>query len=531
MATNSNNTKRTGASSSANRNAGTRPSGSRPANTKGAQPQRKKRRSKRETKLLKALKVIGYIICTLMFLSGAAFLGFLAKLKMVPVKYLLVGSFVFVVITLLFYVAQRNVTAGLITKVMAIGAICVFVIGCNYALFSYKKLNKMTGVKTKVDSIQVYVLKDDPAENVVDAKDYDFGILETLDRDNTNTVINEIQDEIDQSLFVREFETATSLVQGLYDGNVNAIILNSAYEGFITETEGYEDFQERVRSISFKDIVTEIDDKYDSDKQAVKEDVFTIYISGVDVGGKPENNSNSDVNILMVVNKNTRQILLINTPRDFYVPLSISNGAYDKLTHAGIYGTDVSADTLGMLYDVTVDGYVKVNFTGFEKIIDALNGVNVYSDYAFSAHGYSFQQGYNQLDGKGALIFARQRKMFSDGDRQRGKNQMAVIKAVIEDLSSSDMLKNYKSVLDEISESMITSVSYDEISDLAQFQLNDMKPWDVQTYSVNGSDSMNVTYSGGSQMLYVMVPNQDTVKQAQQYIKDMYNDKKITVTE
>ena len=129
------------------------------------------------------------------------------------------------------------------------------------------------------------------------------------------------------------------------------------------------------------------------------------------------------------------------------------------------------------------------------------------------------------------MIFARQRKMFSDGDRQRGKNQMAVIKAVIEDLASSDMLKNYKSVLDEISDSMVTSVSYDEISDLAQFQLADMKPWDIQTYSVNGSDSMNVTYSGGSEMLYVMVPNQDTVNQAKQYIKDMYDNKKITVTE
>lgn len=526
MATNSKNTRGTGASSSANRSAGTRS-----ANTKGAQPQRKKRRSKKETKLLKALKVIGYILCTLMFVAGAVFLGFLAKLKMIPVKYLLIGAFAFVVVTFLFYIAQRNVTAGLITKVIAIGAICVFILGCNYAQYSYKKLNKMTGVKTKIDSIQVYVLKDDPAENVIDAKDYDFGILEILDRENTDKVVKEIQEEVEQSLFIQQYETATGLVRGLYDGEVGAIILNAAYEGFITETEGFEDFRERVRSISFKDIVTEIESSFDDSEQAVKEDVFTIYISGVDVGGKPENNSNSDVNILMTVNKNTRQILLINTPRDFYVPLSISNGARDKLTHAGIYGTDVSADTLGMLYGVKVDGYVKVNFTGFEKIIDALHGVNVYSDYAFSAHGYSFQQGYNQLDGKGALIFARQRKMFSDGDRQRGKNQMAVIKAVIEDLASSDMLKNYKSVLDEISESMITSVSYDEISDLAQFQLDDMKPWDIQTYSVNGSDSMNVTYSGGSEMLYVMVPNQDTVDQAKKYIKDMYEDKKITVTE
>lgn len=500
------------------------------ADSRGKQPA-KRRRSKKETRLLKKLKIIGYILCTLMFLAGAILVGFLARFQMIPVSYMLMGSFGFVLITFLFFIAQRNVTAGLITKVMAVGAICVFIYGCNLANYSYNKFNKMTGVKTKIDSIQVYVLKDDPAENVLDAKDYDFGILHTLDRENTNTVIGEIQEEISQPLFVQEYEAATDLVGGLYNQEVKAIILNTAYEGFITEAEGYEDFESRVRSISFKDIVSELQGSVDNEDEAVKDDVFTIYISGVDVGGKPENNSNSDVNILLTVNKNTRQILMVNTPRDYYVPLSISNGAYDKLTHAGIYGTDVSADTLGLFYDVKVSGYVKVNFTGFEHIIDALDGVNVYSEYAFSAHGYSFQQGYNQLDGKGALIFARQRKMFSDGDRQRGKNQMAVIKAIIEDLASSDMLSNYKDVLDEISDSMITSISYDEISDLAQFQLSDMKPWDVQTYSVNGSDSTNVTYSGGSQMLYVMVPNQDTVDQAKQYIRDMYDNKVITVVE
>ncbi|MDO5127176.1 MAG: LCP family protein [Eubacteriales bacterium] len=488
----------------------------------------KRKRSKKETKLLKVLKIIGYVLCGIMFVSGCIMTAFAAKLKMVPIKYMLIAAVLFVIITVGFVAAQRNLTAGLITKVLAVLITCVCVIGCTYIHYTYRKLNEMTGITTKIDNIQVYVLNEDPAQNVLDAKDYPFGILKTLDRDNTNSVIAEIQTEVAQPLFVSEYETAIALVKGLYDREVQAIILNSAYEGFITETEGYEDFKSRVRSISFKDIVTEMESD-NMDREAVKEDVFTIYVSGVDVGGKPENNSNSDVNILLTVNKNTRQILMINTPRDYYVPLSISNGVCDKLTHAGIYGIDVSADTLGLLYDVTVDGYVKVNFTGFEKIIDVLDGVNVYSDYAFSAHGYSFQQGYNQLDGRGALIFARQRKMFSDGDRQRGKNQMAVIKAVIEDIASSDMLRNYKNVLDEISDSMVTSVSYEEISDLAQFQLDDMKPWDVQTYSVNGYDSMNVTYSGGSEKLYVMVPNEETVDQAKQYLKDIYDNKVIHV--
>ena len=153
----------------------------------------------------------------------------------------------------------------------------------------------------------------------------------------------------------------------------------------------------------------------------------------------------------------------------------------------------------------------------------------MYSDYAFSSNGFTYTQGYNQLDGAAALVFARERHVFTDGDRQRGRNQMAVIKAVINDLATSDMLKNYKQVLNEISSNIVTSMTYDEISELVQFQLSDMKEWDIQTYSVNGSDSMATTYSGGAEELYVMVPDESTIEQAKQYLADMYAGKTITV--
>lgn len=481
-------------------------------------------------KLTDILRIAGYIICGMMFASGMVLMFMVARLKLLPVIYLIVAAFVLVLITVGFVFAQRWNIGGLVTKVISILLIAVMIIGSVYVNYTYKKLAEMTGITTQIDNIQVYVLADDPANNINDAKDYQFGILSKLDRENTDEILSEMESEVGKELAKTEYDNALALAAALYEGDVQAIVLNSAYEGFITETPGYEDFKSRVKSIAFKDIESEVKVAEDSEDYLDSEDkVFTIYISGVDTPGKPEQNHNSDVNILLTANLDTRQILMISTPRDYYVPLSISDGQADKLTHAGMYGVDVSKDTLAMLYGVNVDNYVKVNFTGFENIIDALDGVNVYSDYSFYSNGYSYTQGYNQLDGAAALVFARERHAFSDGDRQRGRNQMAVIKAVINDMATSDMLKNYKEVLNEISANIVTSMSYDEISELVQFQLEDMKAWDIQTFSVNGYDSMATTYSGGSQELYVMVPDESTIEKAKEYLADMYAGKTIHV--
>lgn len=145
-------------------------------------------------------------------------------------------------------------------------------------------------------------------------------------------------------------------------------------------------------------------------------DCYTIYISGIDNRGGLIEKSRSDVNIIATLNTSTKQLLLVSTPRDYYVPLSISGGVPDKLTHAGIYGVDVCVDTLEMLYDIEIDYYVRMNFDGFVNIIDALGGITVYSDYEFDSGAYHFDQGENTLNGEQALVFARERYAFAEGD-------------------------------------------------------------------------------------------------------------------
>lgn len=491
------------------------------------------KKNSKTNKTKKTLKVIGYVICAILLVAIIVTAVVVNKLNVLPLPLLVILILIGLVVTGIFTLCQRWVIPGIITKVLSIATTIVLALACVYMNVTYDALAKMTGVSTQISNIHVYVLVDDPAQSLEATKDYQFGILRALDRENTDKVVTGINRDLNKDISISEYDNVLTLVDALYNGETKAIILNSAYISFITGTEGYEDFESRIRLVSSQEIVEEVKPK-DKDKDKVEEyegdEVIAVYISGNDCEGVPEVNGNSDVNIILVANLKTRQILLVSTPRDFYVPLSISNGQKDKLTHAGVYGIDVSVETLEMLYEVDINDYVKVNFTGFIEIVDALGGVNVYSEYDFYTENIHYNVGYNQLNGYEALMFARNRGAFSDGDRQRGKNQMAVIEAIIKEMATSDMLKNYGDVLEAISGSMITSMSYEEISNLVKFQLNNMQSWEVLKYSVNGYDSANTTYSLGG-TAYVMEPDYDTVEQAKEYIKQMYEGKKITVTQ
>lgn len=246
---------------------------------------------------------------------------------------------------------------------------------------------------------------------------------------------------------------------------------------------------------------------------------FVVYISGIDTYGEVSTTSRSDVNILAVVNPQTKKILLVNTPRDYYVQLHGITGPKDKLTHAGIYGIDMSRDTMQDLYDIKIDYTVRINFTSLMNIVDALGGIEVQSDQAFSAGGYNFNVGSNMLNSKQALAFSRERHSFADGDRQRGKNQQRVIEAVIAKASKPNIILNYQSVLSALSNSFQTNASKQEISTIIRQQLDSAGKWQTQSISVDGTGASRATYSMGTQQSYVMIPDQATVDSAISIIK------------
>ena len=257
----------------------------------------------------------------------------------------------------------------------------------------------------------------------------------------------------------------------------------------------------------------------------ITKEPFVVYLSGVDNRGELTENARSDVNILAVVNPVTKQAALINTPRDYYVDLA-GTESKDKLTHAGLYGVETSMATLGNLYGVDVGHYIRINFAGFISIIDAIGGVDVYSDQAFTSVGSpgyydptTFAEGWNHLDGKSALAFARERHAFKTGDIQRGINQMKVIDAMANKLKSPTLLMSFSKLMDAAADCFVTSFSQEQISALVRMQLGDLASWDIQSYTVTGSGAKSSKcYSAKGQSLYVMKPDENSVNEAKALI-------------
>lgn len=391
----------------------------------------------------------------------------------------------------------------------------------------------------ETDITCVIVNADDPAQTLDDVKGYRFGILEDRDTENTQSLLQQLQEKLGAAEHTA-YASPALLTDALYDDQVGAILLNKGYIPLLEEQEGYADFSDRTR-ILYEYTTTKTVEPAPADTNApvdVTKDPFVVYCSGIDARSSDINiQSLSDVNILAVIHPRTHQILLINTPRDYYVPLA-RNGQRDKLTHAGMYGIDESAAVLGNLYGVKADYYARVNFAGLKKIVDALDGVDVNSEHEFTTvgmevpdengdgvhmAGYTFTQGINHLNGEQALCFARERHAFGDGDNQRGRNQMAVIRAIVDKASSPAILKGYQKVLDAVSSSFITSLTYEDISSLVQMQLRDNVHWNITSYSVSGEGGMEPCYSAGNETLWVMWPNATQINTAKSLIQQVLN--------
>lgn len=466
-------------------------------------------------------KVLGLSLTAFTFLTSCIFIILLAITDFFTWQLLLVCGIILLVFAagvLLLAWDSRKKVRTIIAIVIAVIVFAEQAIGSYYVLIAHNTLKKITETEVEYSEIGIYVRKEDTAEKLNDVKNYVFGILELQDRESTDKVVTEISDKLKVVIEPKSYSGIEDLMTALLEKKeIDVIVVNQSFLDLLETIEGHYESFEKIRKIyvvrSDTEIVVE-----DLPAQTEKKnpDVVSVYISGIDCYGSIARKSRSDVNILAVFNTKTGQALLISTPRDYYVPLSISNGIPDKLTHAGIYGIDVSKNTLGMLYDMEVDYYFRVNFDGFKGIIDALGGITVHSEYNFS----KYVKGENFLNGEDALNFVRDRYSFATGDRQRGRNQMAVIKGVIDKATSPAILVNYKSVLESLSGAFETSIPYGKITELIQNQLKEGTKWNVVTYSVDGSGAMLKPYSLSSRA-YVMVPNQATVDHAKELIKQV----------
>lgn len=466
----------------------------------------------------KTLHMAGKLITLIQLILAVGLIAVIWNSGLVPTKYLVA---IIIVLLILF-----GVTFGLQyvkNKVYIVGIVISIIlsilqaIGIVYMLKADKLMADVGGANYKTDNMIVVVKKDNPASNLMDASMYRFGIQTAVDQENTQTMLDNINKALGREVKVEQYGTVQELANALLEGRVDAAVYNQALDGLITDS--IEDYSDKVRVLYHYGIETELEQE-----TADVEEPFNVYISGIDVDGPIATNSRSDVNIIMTVNPNTKKILLTTTPRDYYVQIpDISGEQRDKLTHAGIYGVDASMRTLEQLYGIDISYYARVNFSSLVKIVDTLGGVDVDSDFDFDAQGYHFQKGMNHLDGKQALAFSRERYSFEEGDNQRGKDQEKVLTAILNKAMSPAILSNASALIADVSDSVQTNMTQEEMAKFIKMQLNDGASWTIESQAASGNGDTQACYSSGDQPLYVMWPDEAVVQSISAKMNEILN--------
>ena len=409
----------------------------------------------------------------------------------------------------------KGVIRNVIGVLLSIILIIFMVFGITYELNTIDFLKQLGFNTYKEENFNILVLNDSEYNSLKDLNSKIIGHLDNNYHVGLDKNIKKIEKEInfDSKILV----DINELVDNLINGEVDAIILEDAQISMVKEDNN--DLFDKFKILEIFNIETEI--KNEKENIDVINDLYNILITGVDTYGNITKVSRSDVNMVISINPKDNKILLTSIPRDYYVYLS-NFSSYDKLTHAGIYGIETSIMAIEDLLDIDINYYVKVNFTTLIDIVDLLDGIQVTSKYEFtSIDGYHYNKGINYLNGEEALSFARERKAFSEGDRIRIENQQLVLKSIINKLLSSKIIINYNNLLNSLNNKFLTNMKDEELTKLIKWQIDGMYNWDILNISLNGTDSYQYTYSYQKQLLYVMLPDEESVNTAKEKINSI----------
>ncbi len=472
--------------------------------------------AKREVKNKKPVIPFFKYLAVVMVIVTLITLGLFKFINILPGEYYLVFVLLLSLITITLVtlvLTKKGVKKRIFGTLLSLIYIVILILGIVYELNTLGFLKKLGFVNYKTENYNVLVLKDKGYE----FKDLDSKLMGSIDFKTEG--LKNAKKKLDNRLNIKykTYDDIAKLKEEFIEGKIDSMLVEESIMAILSENDdefakSFEVVYDFAVDVETEDVVKEVD---------ITKDSFNVYISGIDTYGSVSSVSRSDVNMVVTVNPKKHKVEITSIPRDYYVNLGGINEK-DKLTHAGIYGVDVSVKTIEELLDININYYVKVNFTSLTKIVDALDGVQVYSEYDFvSRDGYSYKKGMNYVDGERALSFVRERKAFDGGDRVRVENQARMIEALIDKAISPKIIVKYNSLIDALESSFVTNMNMNNITDFIKMQIKDNAKWDINDYSLDGVDGYDYTYSYKSAKSYVMLPNEETIINAKNKIKEV----------
>ena len=473
-------------------------------------------KQKKDNKKMNGLQITSIVIGIIFLIISIIFEVTLFTSNILPSKYFIASIIVLLLIIgiscfIIIKKGRKNIAyiSSIINIIISIILIIVTIIINNTMNFL-----KNISVRYNTDTYYILANKNSTYETIEDIKYQELNVFKDLD--DMSKVEEKIKEKLQGSI------SYYTNVAELFDNVVNdlnyIIIVNSGNYDAITGID--EEFEDKVKIIDSIDITTEVNIE-EVDVNTDKEP-FVVYISGIDTRSNyMPSRSLSDVNIVLAVNPNTKRLLMIHIPRDSYVYLhGIDTTLRDKLTHSGtVGGIELSKATIEDLLQVKIPYYVRVNFNSVTRLVDAIGGITINSDVDYSfmcnANGCIINPGLNEVDGRCALGFARERKAYETGDRHRGENQEQVIEKIIEKVSkSSTILNNYSDILSSLEGSFETNINEIDITNLIKMQIDDMATWKIEKSNITGTGAMMPTYCYPGRDLYVMNVDEQSINTA-----------------
>lgn len=485
---------------------------------------------------------------TIMIIVSVLFFVVINNLRFIPAKYIAILGVVLVVLNVLFISISLAKKSGKVLRVLqtllcSVLSILMIVVGLLVPSYKGKIEQAFTTVTdTATLDMNVYVLGDSEYEKLEDIIGKRIGLQTQLDTEYQTSALEDIMKQLPEGVSFKnvEFEGIFDAAEALYNGEVDAILLSSAFADILADNDDFFDFNEKTRSVYT--VTQEIIDEHNKPTPVpnITNTPFVVAVAGNDTWFGNISNMNAlgrtDVNILLVVNPLTKKILMITIPRDAYVGLGGNKAKMDKLTHASVYGISAWKKTIESFMDCQINYFIRVNFSSLVKIVNALGGIDIDNPYAFQTithrvyeggsyvpRSYYFEAGNIHLNGNQALLYCRERYNLSNGDMGRNAHQAIVLKALINKVSSYEIIAKADSFLDSIKGTFLTDISMDEIFDLVEMQLNDFAKWDIKTYSITGKGTMDKSYAMGGKILYVNNLDPQKVEEAKELMAELMN--------
>lgn len=476
--------------------------------------------SREENKKSIGFMIFAIILSVILVVFTGGLVYQIFKLQILPDNILIPIILVLILLTLIFVLLINFSTHGLVSRILC--SLMVVVLSAVYGLGNYYLYSTNTTLETVTDqgnkaknTVSVVVLNSSGLENVNSLEGSKLGVLKTIGNEATKKSLTDLKKN-NVTYTKKTYDNMLGMLKALYDGEVDAIVLNEAYRSNVCDLEDYANFNNDTKVIHKTVYYT----KENSSSLAVSDITskpFNILISGNDSFGSLDENSRSDVDMLVTINPVTSTILLTSIPRDSYVKevcndYACNYGVYDKLTHTGIYGVDTTKDTIENMLDIDINYVYRVNFTSMIDIVDALGGVDVtvpegmaVSKFYTNSNLEGVHEGENHLDGKRALAYSRERKAYLDGDLQRARNQQQVLQAMFKKATSPEIIKNYTSLLKALIGAFDTNMTTKEITSFIKYQIQAKPSWKFEQFVLKGDNDLKMSAELGSEVSVVIL--------------------------